>query len=233
MKKKDKREKLLIIGPPRSGTSLIASMIGAHPEIGIMIEDMHFVIHKIGGKRIIGNKLCLPQQIDINKKASIFSRVMQRMGMLLNHPRADQSINDYLRYEEMKIIGIIRDGDKVVESIQKRGKKNYSTALFRWEKALEIIDAVKSKIKDRMIIVSYDKFLQNPENQLKKICRFLNVSFDSNMMNGLKYIPLYPGHTSIDPSKASSEFNIAISSQIAVKDQKYIRLFDKLFQQSI
>ncbi len=233
MKKKDKREKLLIIGPPRSGTSLIASMIGAHPEIGIMIEDMHFTIHKIGGKKIIGNKLCLPQQIDINKKANIFSRVLQRMGLLMNYPRADQSINDYLRHNEMKVIGIIRDGDKVVESIQKRGKKSYKTALLRWEKALEIIDEVQLKIKDRMIIVSYDKFLQNPENQLHKICSFLNVDFDLSMMNGLKYIPLYPGHTSIDPSKASSEFNKTISSQITDKEQKYLRLFDKLFEQCI
>ena len=30
---------LLIIGAPRSGTTLLASMIGAHPETAITIED--------------------------------------------------------------------------------------------------------------------------------------------------------------------------------------------------
>jgi len=62
---------LLIIGAPRSGTTLLAAMIGAHSKVAMLIEDRFFSIKKLTGKEVLANKLCIPHQLEIDRKSVV------------------------------------------------------------------------------------------------------------------------------------------------------------------
>ena len=66
---------LLILGCQRSGTSLISSILGAHPSINMRMESFDDNILKAAGKPINGNKLLLHRQIQLNRRANVFGHL--------------------------------------------------------------------------------------------------------------------------------------------------------------
>src|SRR5215471_12149239 len=113
---------LLIVGAPRSGTTLLATMIGMHSDVAMLIEDRFFGIKKLTGKKVLANKLCIPIQIEMNKRSDFFRQRLQRLGYLKNYTTSKFNIQDYLKLEGIKIITIVRESGDVVNSIMKRGK---------------------------------------------------------------------------------------------------------------
>lgn len=195
---------LLIIGSPRSGTTLFASMISAHEDVAMLIEDKFFSIRKLTGKKISANKLCIPHQIDLFKKANYFSRIAKKLGLMKNYPASPYTIIDYLNLPDSKILAIVRNGEDVISSIQRRGKKVKKIAVNRWEKAIEIIYELKRIHPDNMEVVVYDDLIKNPETSMKKVCKFLDIEFQDQMIEGgYKYNILYPGNNKIDSNKAN------------------------------
>jgi len=59
--------KLLISGCNRSGTTLLASLIGAHKDIAILNEDYFDGLERIIGKKYQGIKMPIPR-ISFDKK---------------------------------------------------------------------------------------------------------------------------------------------------------------------
>jgi hypothetical protein len=193
---------LLIIGAPRSGTTLLASMIGAHSDVAMLIEDRTFAIKKLTGKKVLSNKLCIPHQTEIKKKASLFSRYMQKIGFLKNYPTSKFSIEDYLQLEDLKILSIIRNGNDIIDSIMKRGKKTQQIALKRWSRSIEMILYLSNNYPLQTAIISYEDLVTQPEKMLKKISLFLDIKFQPQMLEGYKYNILYPNESGIDKTRA-------------------------------
>src|SRR6185369_4750458 len=110
---------LLIVGAPRSGTTLLASMIGMHSDVAMLIEDRFFAIKRLTGKKVLANKLCIPHQMEMSKRSTFVKKRIQKFGFLKNYPTSKYNIEDYLKLEDIKIIGIIRDANDVVSSIMK------------------------------------------------------------------------------------------------------------------
>ena len=52
---------LLLLGAPRSGTTLLATMISRHSEIAIINEDRSWATRRTLGKAAVGNKRCVPE----------------------------------------------------------------------------------------------------------------------------------------------------------------------------
>jgi len=61
---------LLVVGAPRSGTTLLAAMIGRHSEVAMLSEHLGFAVKDVISKPIAGNKLCIPNHIEIHEKRS-------------------------------------------------------------------------------------------------------------------------------------------------------------------
>jgi len=73
------RRYFLVIDPPRSRTTLLAAMLGCHTEIGILNEDVSGEwLRRILGKRVAGNKLCVPNQIQLKPKHPLAVRFFKR-----------------------------------------------------------------------------------------------------------------------------------------------------------
>ena len=196
---------LLIIGAPRSGTTLFASMISAHNEVAMLIEDRFFAVKKLTGKKILANKLCIPHQTELVKRANYFSRIAKKIGLLKNYTTSSYNINDYINLPDSKIFAIIRNGHDVVSSIKKRGGKEEKSAIYRWQRAMEIIYQLKIQNADKVALISYEELVKRPEEILRQLSLLLNIEFQPQMLEGYKYNFLYPGENKIDSSKAVKE----------------------------
>jgi len=88
-------------------------------------------------------------------------------------------------FPEAKIIHIYRDFRDVVCSYKTKswGAKTTEDAVYSIKQILEKWDAEKEKIpKEKYIEISLEDLVTNTENTLEKLCQFLKIDFDNNML---------------------------------------------------
>ena len=111
---------ILVTGIMHSGTSIVASMIGAHSEVNMLCEEPTNAITRLYGKKYAGNKLCWFTQIRPKMRANKLIYLLRRIvGNIL--PISQLSLQDYIDMGA-KIILVTRDYDDVVRSLVKRDK---------------------------------------------------------------------------------------------------------------
>jgi hypothetical protein len=203
---------MLVLGAPRSGTTLLASMIARHRDVSMLDEyrgDPR-LIEKLIGKKIVGNKLCIPNNIELQRRGSLlflakilgWTKALKNLGWINEHALAKTSLEDYRKLGNLKIIGVLRDGNDVIRSNMRRGRKKFRLAAYRWCRAIEIIDELKRRDGDSVMVVAYEELVRNPEVVMKEVAAFLALDFDREMLQGFAYNPRYPGQERIDPEKA-------------------------------
>jgi Sulfotransferase family len=194
-KKADKlpyRRHVLLLGAPRSGTTLLATMIGRHTDVGMLNEDPGRGIGKVLGKAVTGNKLCVPNQIRLRSHGSLQLRWLKRVGLATEAPASVYSIEDYLELPNLKVLAIIRDGNDTVASIMTRGKNRLRKAARRWSEAIETIYTLRQRFGPRVLVVAFDDLVLQPDTVLHRICSFLEIEFQDRMMDGHRYNLFYP-----------------------------------------
>ncbi|GEM_PF-964634 len=209
------RRHLLLIGAPRSGTTLLATMIGRHTDVGMVNEDVTGQsIRKVLGKQLTGNKLCVPNQIRLERRHFFAAKALKSLGVVAEAPKSKYSIRDYLDLPNLKLIAIIRDGSASVSSMMVRGRKELRKAARRWAEAIETIDALKRQYGERVLVVNFEDLLLYPESVLRQICAFLNLAFQEPMLQGYEDNPYYPG-AQLDTEKAQPRKENGIDSKLS------------------
>lgn len=183
---------LLIIGAPRSGTTLLATMIGRHTEIGVLNEDKGWSMRLLLGRQILGNKRCVPNQIEIKRRSLFHFRFLKTLGIAKEYPSSKYSIEDYLRLPNIKIIGLIRSGNDVVSSVIRRSHKSLRIASYRWCRAVEVIYELNSRVPDLVLVVSFENLVTHPRRNMERVAAFLDVEYQERMLEGPEYNPWYP-----------------------------------------
>ncbi len=202
---------LLIIGSPRSGTTLLNAMIGSHPDVAMLNEDFGHAVFNIIATPMVGNKLCVPNQIEMSETGSYVQRQLQKRNLFQYRPQADLSIEDYID-RGAKIIATVRHPDPVINSIEKRGKKDRKLATYRWVRAIDIIDELQRTMGERLLLVGFPNLVLSPEKVMRRVSEFLSLPFDDAMLEGYAHTPIY-SNKGIDSSKAS-ELDLEISSEV-------------------
>lgn len=192
---------LLVVGCQRSGTTLLASMLGGHSEINMLIESTNKEVFKLAGKKYSGNKLILYRQIRINQRASKFGHLINRFVNLdfgitskkihphKLYPTSDLSIQDYID-KKAKIITIIRDESEVINSITSRTSLSEKQAKYEYKKSLEIVNLLKSDITT--LHISFSDLIHKTKETLISICNYLELEFEERMLKGVEYNFIYP-----------------------------------------
>jgi hypothetical protein len=91
-------------------------------------------------------------------------------------------------YPNIKIIQIIRDPRAVMASQNKSDVGTYPIlfALRHWRKsiayALEYVNNTEN-----FLLIKYEDFVENPVREMKKVCGFLGVIYEENMVDAGKY----------------------------------------------
>lgn len=186
------RRHLLIIGAPRTGTTLLATMISRHTEIGVLNEDKGWTMRKLLGKTWVGNKRCIPNQIEMKKPGVFQARLWKKLGFSKEYQSSQFCIEDYFKLPHFKIIAIIRNGNDAISSGIHRGKKSFSGASYRWCRAIEIIHDLRARFPEMVLVVSFEDLVLHPRENMIRVAEFLSVEYQDRMLEGPIYNPWYP-----------------------------------------
>jgi hypothetical protein len=88
-------------------------------------------------------------------------------------------------YPEAKFIHIVRDGRDTFLSLKRRQHHSAESALVssaEWRVKEILIQRALGKIPNRAIRIRYEDLVQSPSQLLMKICRFLDVEFEPEML---------------------------------------------------
>lgn len=206
---KNKSKPLLILGCQRSGTTLLAAMLGGHSEINMLFESTTKDVFRLIGKKYSGNKALIWRQIRLHQRSSRFGHLINRIinfdwnaksshQQIRLFPSSSLSIQDYIDGEASLII-ITRNKDEVVNSICNRTGMKKGRAEREFDRAMKEI----KPIEKQAFYVDFQDLVDNPIETLTSICNFLELEFESRMLKGSEYNFVYPSE-SIVKGKFSS-----------------------------
>ena len=92
-------------------------------------------------------------------------------------------------FPRYKFIHIIRDGRDVASSYLKM--ERYDTILEaanRWINSIESAQSFGSKIKENYMEIRYEELVTKPEEVIKDTCDFLDIDYDSKMLDHTKQV---------------------------------------------
>lgn len=189
----------VVIGLQRTGTTLLASMLGRHPEINMLFESVTKDSLKLIGKQWNGNKLLAYRQIRKNKRSNKWGHLINRIvnldfkqenrhHLVRPFPTSVMSIEDYKK-EGAVFITIERDKESSVSSMMKRAGQTKKQAEREWERGMKIINQLKNEGAYSLTFVD---LVNNSEKYLKEICNFLAIEYLEKMLEGPKYNFVYP-----------------------------------------
>ena len=218
-----KTQLAFLVGCPRSGTTLLQSLLASHPKVFSLQETKFFenIIPTYEKKRLFfglasryakrriqnffddidapeyGNRF--PSIISSSGRYThvffdVMSEITQKNGKSIFLEKTPNHIN-FISYIERylpsaKVVHIIRNGEDVVASFYELVKKypdtwgygdrGLSYCIQKWISAVEKSEQCLKKTNHAF--VNYEKLLDNPEAELRRICRFLEVSFSAEML---------------------------------------------------
>lgn len=190
---------LLILGCQRSGTTLLAAMLGRHSEINMLFENTTDATFKLIGKKYSGNKVLAWRQIRWNERASKFGHLVNRIvnfdffkerrrHRIRVFPLSKLSVKDYVE-KDAEIITIKRRKEEVVNSITSRTELSEKQASKEYDLAIKEIE----RVEDMAVAnIDFADLVNDPIDTLKEICDGLDIEFEESMLEGPKYNIMYP-----------------------------------------
>lgn len=173
-----KGDPIFIVGCGRSGTSLLLSIISAHPKIfGFPVETEIMMIEKRHSSfinRINNKRKLIPflKGVPLKKTATRWCEKTPR-----NIHFIDAILNSY---KNPKIIHIIRDGRDVVTSKHPTSDK-YWVSPERWVSEVKL--GLKYQRNANVLTIKYEELLMEFEDSLNRIFQFLNEMVTNEVLN--------------------------------------------------
>ncbi len=226
-RRKEKRhftdEPIYIGGCGRSGTTLLLSMLSAHPdifacpqELGIFNEIQHHSDGSITPKRI--DRLYFTFLKHKIKKSQI--RWCEKSPSNVKH------IEDIDKWHggKFKFIHIVRDGRDVVLSKHPTDPNRYWVPPERWINDVSI--GLQHIDNPKVHTVRYEDLICNYEDEITKICKFLNLDINDKILN-------WHEHTTVKSNRAYyGKVKPVFGSSVAKwKDPKYADRVSELTKQ--
>ena len=194
---------LFIVGVGRSGTSLLQSIIGTHSCVEV-VPETSFLRRYVYNKHLTWDRLYddqtllrLPSLISaINNCQNERSRMIWAYKNTLLHSSKknyvldkDPRLIEYidllnLTNTDCKIILIRRDPRDVLLS-KKLAKWSKGRTILSYLMAsyIQLSDGWHHRNDKNFHLIDYELLLQEPKRQLQKLCHFLELEFESNMLN--------------------------------------------------
>jgi hypothetical protein len=160
-------------------------------------EHFESAINEVVAKSVVGNKLFVPSHIELRKRRARwvnllpphFFHLLHKYGYFDKRPEAQFSLKDDIDLQNIRVIGIARDGDLAVSSMMRRGNISEQLAIYRWSRSIEILSFLKTKLKRRFHIVLFVDLVNRPEDTMRQIASFLGLPFYKSMLKGYMHTP--------------------------------------------
>jgi hypothetical protein len=171
---------IVIGGCGRSGTTLLLSILGAHPSI-LAFEDELYGFYPLPFRLPI-----LLSEIE-NKKNGTWKRWCEKTPKNI---RVFKEIDD-LFGGDVRLIHMVRDGRAVVCSHHPNDASRYYVSPERW-----VADVGAGlDFGDGALLLHYEDLVARPETTLRQLCEFIDEEFDERMLT-------YEKHSSVKENKA-------------------------------
>ena len=156
---------IVIGGCGRSGTTLLLSILGAHPNIHAIDEELYcfypspFRLHR------------LYKSLPKNNKATRWCE---------KTPKNVQAFDDIYEFfnGNVKLVHIIRDCRDVITSVHPNHPEQYWVDIDRW--LLDVNAGITCNAP--VLNLKYEDLIRSPEAALTKLCKFIGEEFHENML---------------------------------------------------
>lgn len=204
-----KQKCVIVLGLPRSGTTLISTAIGCHEEICMLDEDFFLSVSRITGGKLPAVKLCIPNHVQMRRKWKLWWQPVRWNGFLRKRlhytlPRSLFSIEDYLQHYDCRFICILREPRKTLSALDNRGHTKLKKALKAARHAYDIYEELYARMPEQVAFISFDAFLSDPDAQNKALCDFIGVNYSDAMLEAPNKNERYKGQK-FDTSKVGAE----------------------------
>lgn len=183
-----------VTGVPRSGTSALASLLTAHPDIAITHErfGMAVTLPDFGPDYLTAERArtfvegdCLPEAFSLDTTQAALAKWETASVIGDKLPAVAHVVSVAQRFGPAKVIAIVRDPFSIAQSYQARadnpedpfwpGDMGYVAAVKDHNVAMTALEAARETLGERLLVVCYERVF-SPGADLSPIFRFLGVS---------------------------------------------------------
>jgi len=191
------RPGIVVLGAPRSGTTLLANVVGAHPRIAMMFEELHGGAFRVVGGKIPAVKLCTPNQVDLDRRWGPMNRVITLSGWLRKNvgyrmPTSRLSLRDMMGVADLRVLCLIRDPARALDAIRRRERLSEPVCHDILARTYRLFNTLREEPRLHCQVISLDRLLLAPEPQIRKLCAWLGLEFDPAMLDAPQHNHLYP-----------------------------------------
>ncbi len=167
------KQHLLITGAPRSGTTLLANMLGRHSEIVLFVAAKRMFFNRVVSKTVVGNTLCVPDEIDFRER--------RQQGISFYSARP---LERYLKFQNFRALLAVQDGSRVVAALMRDEGETFNAAVQRWCRAVVVMHELKQRLQQNALMVSMAHLRANPEGLMRRVAAFLGLEYQAKMLEG-------------------------------------------------
>mgnify|MGYP001545907426 CR=1 FL=1 len=174
---------ILIGGCGRSGTTLLLSIISAHPHI---FAFSHEVDAFTDWKRK-DNQIATPTRLDRFYRSLLVNKIPKTAQRWCEkRPYNVLYIKEILEYwPQAKFIHIVRDARDVLTSHHPQAPNRYWVKPERWIRDVSAGYAFRNH--QQVYTLKFEDLVENPNDQIKSICKFIDEPYTDEMKNWYEY----------------------------------------------
>ena len=233
-KKKSEVKPIFIIGVPRCGSTLVEKIIGSGKKFVPMGEETTVFENYVNSKILQRKSLNLGDAVDVSNE---ISKIYKNKGLILDKYEnrfTDKSLNNffYLKlinniYPNAKIINCRRDILSSVMSIFQNNITELSWVhdlenIFKYfNNYFDIIENYKKANPDFLYDLEFEKLVNNPEIETKKLMEFCDLPWDK------KCLEFYKRKDLISKTASNVQVRKAIYKHSSSKYAPYKKLLEK------
>src|SRR5688572_18317428 len=223
----------LIVGAGRGGTSLLTGLLDIHSRLEVGFE-LFAIDYLMGSKKARASffasrrkERLIHERVDSFRSACIAEAekfpgrlwgnkiTTEQIYGLEEHnrlnPGAEVDVLDFFFREGLpgvKVVFILRDGRTCVRSKMNRTGQAVELACDRWKFSVEAYRYLIERHPDHQTL-KFEDLLEDPVAELSKVCDFLGVPFEPEMLEGTKSLKLPPEYRQDSFVKAKSAKSIS------------------------
>ncbi|MBZ2167688.1 sulfotransferase family protein [Marinobacter sp. F4216] len=178
---------VFLMGTQRSGTTLLARALSAHPEIFVKNEiELPYVFgHSYDKQELINAIENLVLEETTTSVNELFAQGKVKLWALKD-PQLTDHIDELRPFiQDTLFVVIVRDGRGVTNSYieNKWGLgTNAYTGAQRWKREVEQQEAFIKTAPDRFLYIRYEDLVDDLKSTMERVCSHLGVEFHPNIL---------------------------------------------------
>ena len=178
---------IFVVGTQRSGTTLLCRMLSAHPSLFIQNElDVRKIFDGEANRHRILERLLSLLELEQGRSLSRLLGDSGKTRWGLKDPELTYHFDELEAFlPDTRIVIIVRDARAVVSSYMKNrwglGTNAY-TGAWRWREEVSRQLEFQRRHPDHVLMLQFEQLLRFPRDELDRVCRFLEMPFDENML---------------------------------------------------